>query len=81
MADYPDLYADGFSLSAGPYGVTLTLKRSEPTEEPGPHEEPTVIVARVRMTPNLAYAIAASVKQVVDQAQQTMPGLPTSKGN
>jgi hypothetical protein len=81
MADYPDVYADGFSLSAGAYGVTLTLTRSEPTGEPGPHEEPMVIIARVRMTANLAYAIAASVKQVVDQAQQAIPLPPTGKGN
>ena len=81
MADYPDVYADGFSLSAGPYGVTLTLQRSEPTGEPGPHEEPTVIVARIRMTPNLATAIAASVRQVVEAAQQVVPAPASGKTN
>ena len=35
MADFPDIYADGFSVSAGRFGVTLTLTRSEPTGEPG----------------------------------------------
>jgi hypothetical protein len=48
MADCPDVYADGFSVTVGPFGVTLTLSLSQPTGAPGPHEDPTEVVARVR---------------------------------
>ena len=48
MADYPDIYADGFSVTAGRFGVTLTLTRSEPTGESGTHEDPREVVGRVR---------------------------------
>ena len=50
MTDYPDLYADGFSLTAGPFGVTVTLHRSDPTGEAGPHQDPNVVVGRVRFS-------------------------------
>lgn len=64
MADYADVYADGFSITAGPFGVTLTLTRSQPTGEPGPHEDPTEIVGRVRLSTNLANAIADAFQHV-----------------
>jgi hypothetical protein len=73
MADYPDIYADGFSLTAGPFGVTLTLTRTEPSLEAGPHQEPGVIVGRVRLSQALARAIIDGFAQVVAasaQAQQ-----------
>lgn len=70
MADYPDIYADGFGISAGPFGVTITLNRSEPTGEPGPHIEPNVIVARIRVNQALAKAIADTLNQVVLAAAQ-----------
>jgi len=64
MADYPDIYADGFSLTAGPFGVTLTLTRSDPTLEPGPHQDVSEIVARVRLSQPLARAIVEGFTQV-----------------
>lgn len=70
MADYPDIYADGFSLTAGPFGVTLTLTRTEPTTEPGPHEEQGQIVGRVRLSPALAKAIADAFGQVATASAQ-----------
>ena len=78
MADYPDVYADGFSISGGPFGITVTLLRSEPTGQPGAHEEPTVIVARVRLNPALAQAIATALSQTLANipalSQQTVQG-------
>ncbi len=71
MADYPDIYADGFSVTAGPFGVTLTLVRSQPTGEPGPHQEPSEIVARIRLSPALARKIADVFAQVATAAVQT----------
>lgn len=70
MADYPDIYADGFSLTAGPFGVTLTLTRTEPTTEPGPHQETGEIVGRVRLSPALARAIVEGFGQVATASAQ-----------
>ncbi len=70
MADYPDIYADGFSLTAGPFGVTLTLTRTQPTTEPGPHQDAGEIVGRVRLSPALAKAIADGFGQVVTASAQ-----------
>ncbi len=78
MADFPDLYADGYAISAGPYGVTLTLHRSEPTGEPGPHAEPTQIVARLRFNHALGKAIADALLQTMAASAQALP--PASQG-
>jgi hypothetical protein len=78
MADYPDVFADGFSLTAGQFGITLTLSRSEPTGEAGPHDEPQVIVARIRMTQSLAEAIAETIHQMAAMAAQGGPQTGTS---
>ena len=71
MTDYPDIYADGFSITAGRFGVTLTLLRSDPTGEPGVHDDPRQIVGRIRLSPNLAKAIAESLGKSLAAAPQT----------
>jgi hypothetical protein len=71
MADYPDLYADGFSVTAGRFGVTLTLLRSEPTGEAGAHDDPREIVGRIRLSPNLAKAIAEALGKTLAAASRT----------
>ncbi|MDP9251195.1 MAG: hypothetical protein M3O78_07480 [Chloroflexota bacterium] len=63
MAEYPDVFADGFSISANPLGVTVTLTRSDPTGEPGMHEEPKSIVARVRLSPGMAAGLGSALSQ------------------
>jgi hypothetical protein len=70
VAKHPDVYADGFSITAGAYGVTLTLTRTQPTGEPGPHEEPTEIVARVRMSRDLGRTLSEALAQMVAAAAQ-----------
>ena len=77
MADYPDIYADGFSVTAGRFGVTLTLTRSEPTGESGTHEDPREVVGRVRLSPNLAKAVADALGKTLAAASQGAQ--PTSK--
>jgi hypothetical protein len=67
MADYPDLYTDGFAVSISPFGVTLTFQLSQPSLEPGPHVDAGEIVARVRMSPALARALAQGVADAVAQ--------------
>lgn len=74
MTDYPDLYADGFSVTAGRFGVTLTLYRSEPTGEPGVHDDPKEIVGRIRLSPNLARAIGDTLAKSLVAAPQPAPG-------
>jgi hypothetical protein len=63
MSDFPDVFADGFSISANPLAITLTLTRSEPTGEPGVHEEPRSIVARVRLSPGMAAGLGGALTQ------------------
>lgn len=72
MSDYPDLYADGFSLTAGPFGVTLTLQRSDPTGEAGPHQDPNVVVGRIRISRELAKVLADQLSQMLAASAQSM---------
>lgn len=71
MFDYPDLYADGFSLTAGPFGVTVTLHRSDPTGEAGPHQDPNVVVGRVRFSRELARVLADQLTQMLAASAQS----------
>jgi hypothetical protein len=65
VTDVSDLYADGFSLTAGPFGVTLTLTRSEPTGEAGQHQDPNVVIGRVRFSRELARVLADQLNQAL----------------
>ena len=67
VADIPDFFADGFSITIGPYGVTVTFQLTQPTLEPGPHVDPGAIVARARMTPALAIALSQALGDVAAQ--------------
>ena len=73
MTDYPDIYADGFSLTTGRFGVTLTLLRSDPSGEPGVHDDARHIVGRIRLSPNLAKAIADTMGNALVAAPQGNP--------
>jgi hypothetical protein len=57
VAEYPDVYADGLTITMSPVGITLTFARSEPAI-PGMHEtasqEP---VARIRCSREFAQGI------------------------
>jgi hypothetical protein len=70
MTDHPDLYADGFSLTAGPFGVTLTLTRSEPSGEAGHHPDPSSVVGRVRISRELASVLADQLGQMLAASTQ-----------
>lgn len=74
MADPADFFADGFSITVGPFGITITFQLSQPTLEPGPHSDPGEIIARARMTPALAQALGQGLTESVAQGaniQQT----------
>lgn len=70
MADISDVYADGFSLTAGPFGVTLTLSRSEPSGEAGHHQDPNTVVGRVRFSRELASVLADQLSQMLAASTQ-----------
>ncbi|MBI2776773.1 MAG: hypothetical protein HYX57_05875 [Chloroflexi bacterium] len=72
--DLPDLFGDGFSLTAGPFGVTLTLLRSEPTGEAGAHQDPSSMVGRVRFSREMARVLADQLSQILVVSGQS----PTS---
>lgn len=76
MSDHPDIYADGFSITAGPFGVTVTLALSQPTGEPGPHEDPSATIARLRFSRELAQKLAEGLAQML--AASTQGGAPSS---
>jgi hypothetical protein len=73
MADYPDLYTDGFAISVSPFGVTLTFQLSQPSLEPGPHVDAGEIVARVRMGPALAQALSQGLNDAIAQQANVQP--------
>ncbi len=73
MADYPDFYADGISVSIGPFGVTVTFQLSQPSLEPGPHVDAGQIVARARMSPALARALAQGLSDAAAQQAGVQP--------
>jgi hypothetical protein len=79
MSDYPDIYADGFSLSAGSFGVTLTFSLSQPNGDPGPHEEPTQPVVRVRFGRELAKTLAEHLNKMLAAAMQQPQQSGTTK--
>lgn len=70
MADYPDIYADGFGLSAGPFGVTVTLQLTDPSGEPGVREESNVTIGRIRLSRELAKALATQIEQILTASAQ-----------
>lgn len=70
MADHPDIYADNIMVSANPFGLTLTLLRSEPSLESGAEAPPNEIVARVRLSHNLAQATVELINRTLAQAMQ-----------
>lgn len=79
MPEYPDIYADGVSISASAYGFTLTFSLSEPTGSPGTEASPTRPVARIRMSATLAAFVAETLRAAlanqpqIGTAQNTSP--------
>ena len=67
MADVPDFFADGFAITVGPFGITISFQLTQPSLEPGPHSDPGQIVARARLTPALAKALGQGLTDSVAQ--------------
>ena len=62
--DFPEIFADGVQVGAGPYGVSLTFYLSDPeiAQSPGP------IVGRVRLSKDLAAALRETIQMAIDNA-------------
>jgi hypothetical protein len=76
MADYPDVSADGFTLTVGPFGVLVTFTHVLPPEpanaiqgQPQINASPLPVepVARVRLNPGIAQQLAATITQMIQQ--------------
>ena len=76
MADYPDVSADGFTLTVGPFGVLVTFTHVLPPETAGGIQGQPQInagplqvepVARVRLNPAIAQQLAATITQMIQQ--------------
>jgi hypothetical protein len=61
--DFPDIFADGLSVSTGPFGMSLTFYLSDPLKPPAAGSLPGTIAARIRVAPALAEALADNIKQ------------------
>lgn len=68
----PDIYADGVQVAVGNYGITLSLLLSDP-DKPGELGE---VQGRVRLSPELAEAMA---KILTDALAQRPEAKPTGK--
>jgi hypothetical protein len=77
--DVPDIYTDGIQVTAGNYGFSLNLFRSQPPAIPT-QEEPGTLVARVRMSTELAEQLA---KLLATAAETNIKAIEKarSKGN
>jgi len=60
----PDIYADGFSINAGPRGFAIALTRADPFGGPDGQTETIEIVAVVRMSPAIAQELANALQQI-----------------
>jgi hypothetical protein len=70
MADHPDVYADGITITVNPAGITLSFTRSEPAT-PGVSETASIeIAARVR----LGRPMAEGLRDLLQRALATQPG-------
>jgi hypothetical protein len=63
--EFPDIFADGVTVSSGTYGMAFTFLLSDPFAPPAAGSLPGRIVARVRVSAELAEALADNIKRGV----------------
>ena len=73
MPEYPDIYADGLGIAAGPYGMTLTFQLTQPSGVLGVEEATTIPVARIRVSLALASFMVEALRQAVANVPQAGP--------
>jgi hypothetical protein len=67
MADYPDLYVDGFVIAAGPNNVVITFMLTDPPISGEPGTVPKKPMVRIRMQEASAGELAEALTNVVAQ--------------
>lgn len=78
-ADQPDIYADSINVTAGRYGFTLTLIVGDP--HPNEAQPRQRVVGRVRISPDLAGALARTLIQAHSVQKQEQSKLEKEDGN
>jgi hypothetical protein len=73
--EFPDIFADGVTVSTGPYGVALTFYLSDPLGGPG--GSPGRTVGRVRVSLRLAEDLSDNIKHGLS----TVPDKPLVRGD
>lgn len=76
VPDVPDLYADGYSVNVGPFGVTVTFLRSV-IDDAGQPTQSNEAIIRVRFSKELAEQMTKGIGGVLEQAKKGGAG-PTS---
>ena len=74
MADQfrvPDFFADGVKVNPGPFGFTLTLFLSDTTQAGA--DQLGRPIARLRLAPELARALASTLTQATSQNVESSP--------
>jgi hypothetical protein len=66
---FPDFYADTINLAGGPFGLALTFMLSDPAMQGDPAT--ARIVARIRLSPELARVLADALGQAGARAGAT----------
>ena len=76
MADHPDVYADGLSVSVNPLGVTLSFTRTAPAVPKVSETANVELVVRVRLARTVAEGVrdvmAKALEAGADQGTQTL---------
>lgn len=63
--DIPDIFTDGITAYAGPFGLSVTFHLSTP-QSAAAKDDPGPAVVRVRMNAELAEALAKILNNVVE---------------
>jgi hypothetical protein len=74
--EFPDVFTDSANVAVGEYGVCLTFFLTDPLSQ-GPKDRPGRTVARLRMAPALASAVAEILTQRLAQSPKVAMSEPT----
>jgi hypothetical protein len=66
---FEDVYADGLQMGIGPFGVVVTLARTDPATQA------RQVVARVRMSAQLALVMSHMLRRLLRQARDQGIGI------
>jgi hypothetical protein len=76
----PDIYFDGFSITASHYGVVMTLKLVEPNDSPGMHQTAMRPIANIRFGRETAAELARVLGDQIAAIRSIESGPPGTPG-